>query len=280
MDAGALLSLAASGLLIGFVSGLVGVGGGVLMVPLLYFFYANPGWSGVDLPAELHAVVAHATSLFVIVPTAMIGTWAYHRARVVDWRAALPMAAFSVGAALLTTRLTPLLPAQGLKLGFGLFLLASGLNLLRPLPLREIPPTRSHLWLGAMGGIAVGVISALLGVGGGIVAIPILVYVMGLGLEKVAATSMAVIIFTATAAVVGYAASGPSNLAMPSGSVGYIHYLAGLPIMVGSVVAVSTGARVNQRLSTRTLRILFGLVFIALGVRLAVENFRALPGLG
>jgi uncharacterized protein len=249
------------------------------MVPLLYFFYGHPGWSGVQLAAELHAVVAHATSLFVIVPTAIVGTWAYHRARVVDWRAALPIAAFSVGAAVLTTRLTPMLPAEGLKLGFGLFLLASGLNLLRPLPLRAVEHPRPHLWLGAAGGIAVGVISALLGVGGGIVAIPILVYVMGLSLEKVAATSMAIIVFTATAAVIGYAASGPA-LPMPDGSVGYVHYLAGLPIMVGSMVAVTTGARVNQRLSTRTLRVLFGMVFILLGLRLVVENFRALPGLG
>jgi uncharacterized protein len=85
VDAGALLSLAASGILIGFVSGLVGVGGGVLMVPLLYFFYAHPGWSGIILPGELHAVVAHATSLFVIVPTAILGTWSYHRANLVEW---------------------------------------------------------------------------------------------------------------------------------------------------------------------------------------------------
>jgi uncharacterized protein len=249
------------------------------MVPLLYFFYGHPAWGGVQLAAELHAVVAHATSLFVIVPTAILGTWAYHRARLVDWRAALPIAAFSMGAALLTTRLTPMLPAEGLKLGFGLFLLASGLNLLRPLPLRALDQPRPHLWLAAVGGIAVGVISALLGVGGGIVAIPILVYAMGLGLEKVAATSMAIIVFTATAAVIGYALTGPT-LPMPDGSVGYIHYLAGLPIMLGSLVAVGTGARVNQRLSTRALRILFGVVFILLGLRLVVENFRALPGLG
>jgi uncharacterized membrane protein YfcA len=68
---------------------------------------------------------------------------------------------------------------------------------------------------------------------------------------------------------------------MPTGSIGYIHYLAGLPILAGSILAVRLGARVNQRLSTRaSLRLIFGLFFLALGLRLVIANFRALPGLG
>jgi uncharacterized protein len=250
------------------------------MVPLLYFFYGHPGWSGAVLPDDLHAVVAHATSLFVIVPTAILGTWSYHRAGVVAWRVALPMAAFSVVAALLATRVAPLVPAEGLKLGFGTLLTASGIQLLRPRQLKPDRVVHSHLWLGAVGGLAVGALSALLGVGGGIVAIPILVYVVGLRLEKVAATSMAIIVFTAAAAVVGYATSSPGGELMPVGSLGYIHYVAGLPIMATSMLSVRLGARVNQRLSTRVLRLLFGTFFILLGLRLVVENFRALPGLG
>lgn len=272
MDAGALLSLAASGLLVGFVSGLIGVGGGVLIVPLLYFFYAHPAWSGVGLGPDLQAVVSHATSLFVIVPTAIVGTWTYHRAGAVAWRVALPIALFSILAALATTQLTPRVPGDALKLLFGVFLLVSGLQLLRPRRMAEREVGRPRLWVGALAGVAVGMVSALLGVGGGIVAIPILVYGVGLGLEKVAATSLAIIVFTAAAAVVGYAAVGPGPGAMPVGSVGYIHYLAGLPILVGAMVSVGAGARMNQRLETRSLRLLFGLAFILLGLRLAVAN--------
>jgi uncharacterized protein len=250
------------------------------MVPLLYFFYGHPAWSGVLLPAEMHAVVAHATSLFVIVPTAILGTWAYHRAGMVAWRAALPMAASSMVAAFLTTRLTPQVPAEALKLAFGLVLLASGVQLLRPRHLKPDTPVHPRVWIGALAGLAVGAFSALLGVGGGIIAIPILVYVMGVRLEKVAATSMAIIVFTATAAVVGYAAAGSVPAGMPTGSIGYIHYHAGLPILAGSVLAVRAGARVNQRLSTRHLRLVFGILFLLLGLRLIVENVTALPGLG
>jgi uncharacterized protein len=280
VDVGALLSLAASGLLIGFVSGLVGIGGGVLIVPLLYFFYAEPGWSGVLLDDELHAVVAHATSLFVIVPTAVLGTWTYHRAGAVAWRAALPMAVFSMVAAVVATRITPMVPAAGLKLGFGMLLTVSGLQLLFSRRAPPDPAAATHIWLGATAGLAVGVLSALLGVGGGLIAIPILVHVMGVGLEKVAATSLAIVVFTAAAAVVGYASSGPGPGLMPPGSIGYIHYVAGIPILATTVISVRLGARVNQRLSVGTLRLMFGIFFILLGLRLVIQNFGALPGLG
>ena len=274
-----LLSLAASGLAVGFLAGLVGVGGGVLIVPLLYFFYGHPAWGGTTLPSELHAVVSHATSLFVIVPTSILGAWTYHRAGLVAWRAALPIAVTSVAAALLASQVTASIPGPALKLAFGLLLVVSGARLLREGRLPE--PNESgetHLAVAALGGVAVGALSALLGVGGGIVAIPILVYLVGLPLEKVAATSMGIIVLTALAGVAGYAVGNPP--AMPPGSLGYIHVVAALPITVGALVAVRVGARVNQSLDTKRLRMLFGLVFMLLGLRLVVGNLGVLPGIG
>jgi uncharacterized membrane protein YfcA len=62
--------------------------------------------------------------------------------------------------------------------------------------------------------------------------------------------------------------------------VGYVHVLVGLPILVGALAAVRLGARVNQSLDTRRLQLLFGLVFVLLGIRLVLENLMAAPGLG
>jgi uncharacterized membrane protein YfcA len=276
-----LLTLAGSGLAIGFLSGLVGIGGGVLIVPLLYFVYGHAGWSGFALPHGLQAVVAHATSLFVIVPTSALGTWTYHRSGAVAWRAALPIAGFSAVAALGGSQLAPMIPTPFLKLGFGVLLLVSGLRLVRGGDGADAPGGgRPHLVVGAVSGAAVGLMSSLLGVGGGIVAIPILVYFVGLELQKVAATSMAIIVFTATAAVVGYAVAGSGEPGLPAGSVGYVHILAALPILAGALAAVSLGARVNQRMNTRRLRLIFGILFLVLGARLAIQNVAAIPGLG
>ena len=275
-----LLTLAGSGLVIGFLSGLVGIGGGVLIVPLLYFFYGHAGWSGVAVAPELQAVVAHATSLFVIAPTSALGTWTYHRAGAVAWRSALPIAAASVVAAFLTSQLAPGIPAPVLKLGFGVLLLVSGARLVRSDDVEPRARGGARWGVAVMAGSAVGIMSALLGVGGGIIAIPILVYFVRLRLQKVAATSMAIIAFTALAAVAGYAVAGAGETGLPTGSVGYVHYLAGLPILAGALLAVSLGARVNQGLDTRKLRILFGALFLLLGVRLVVQNVLAIPGVG
>lgn len=275
-----LLTLAGSGVVIGFLSGLVGIGGGVLIVPLLYFFYGHAGWSGVEVATELHAVVAHATSLFVIAPTSALGTWTYHRAGAVAWRSALPIAAFSVIAALTGSQLAAHVPAPLLKIAFGALLLVSGVRLLRPRESVPPPIGRSRIAVGAVAGLAVGLLSALLGVGGGIIAIPILIYFVGLELDKVAASSMAIIVFTALAAVVGYGFAGLGEAGLPPGSIGYVHVLAGLPILAGALIAVSAGARANQRLDAEKLRLLFGGLFIVLGLRLLIQNIPALTALG
>ena len=277
MTIGVLLALAGAGLAVGFLSGLVGIGGGVLIVPLLYYFYGHPGWSGVPVPAHLEAVLAHATSLFVIVPTSALGTWTYHRAGAVAWRAALPIALVSVLAAVAGSLVAPLVPVPLLKLGFGVLLVLSGLRLLRPGTSDAGPTGRSGIWTGAVAGVAVGFMSALLGVGGGIIAIPILVYLIGLPLDKVAATSMAIIVFTATAGVITYAVVGAGEAGLPPWSFGYVHAGAGLPILVGSLVAVRMGARANQRMDDGRLRMLFGALFILLGARLILQNAGILP---
>ncbi|MGH7545677.1 MAG: TSUP family transporter, partial [Gemmatimonadota bacterium] len=73
------LAALAVGLLAGGMSGLLGIGGGVVMVPFLYLLLAHPEWSGIAAAPGREAVLAHATSLFVIIPTSLRGAWLYHR---------------------------------------------------------------------------------------------------------------------------------------------------------------------------------------------------------
>jgi uncharacterized membrane protein YfcA len=270
MTATAVVTLLIAGLGTGFLA--------VLMVPLLYLYYETPSWAPVAVDPGIHAALAHATSLFVIVPTAIGGTLVYQRSGMVEWRAALPMAAGSVVAAVVGARVALLLPDPWLKLGFGLFLVASGVQLF----LRRAAPSGSHArlaWPALVGsGVAAGFFSALLGVGGGLVAIPLLIYATRLPLQRVAATSLAVVVFAASAGVLGGGTSGLHAAELPPTSLGYVDLGAGLPILAGALLSVPLGARVNQRLPTRRLQRVFAWILLALGLQIVVTNVLAALG--
>jgi uncharacterized membrane protein YfcA len=277
------LALVASlffGAIVGLVSGLVGVGGGIVMVPFLYLLFAYPEWSGIDIPPALQAVVAHATSLFVIVPTAVAGILSYQRSGLVAWRVALPMAGTAVLAAMLGVQVAIRLPPEVLKAGFGGFLLASGLNLLRRSH-REgggKEPGGTEVFLAVLGGLLIGFVTSLLGVGGGIVGIPILIYLMKLEMRKVAATSLGIVVFSAFVASGTYWVAGWDHPELPGGSLGYIFAPVGLALLPGAVLTARYGARLNQRLNPGALKVLFGLVFLLVGLRLFLGNIAAALG--
>ena len=113
------LAAMAVGLLAGRMSALTGIGGGVIVVPFLYFFLSQPELSGAQPPNET-AVVAHATSLLVMVPISTRGAWLCRRAGLIDWRSASWVGALL--AVPLGTRFQQKLPAQALHWLFaGLF---------------------------------------------------------------------------------------------------------------------------------------------------------------
>lgn len=279
MAPAAVVTVFAVGLAVGLLSGLVGIGGGVLIVPFLYFYYAHPALFGVEAAAETATVVAHATSLFVIVPTAFRGTLAFHRAGLVVWRAVWPIGLASVVAAVAAARIATLLPPQALRVAFGVLLVVSGVRLAFRRSAEEVPRPAHELRLSLpvtiAAGATVGVFSALLGVGGGIVAIPLLMYAVGVDVRRVAATSMGIVAITSAAGMLAYAVGGMGAAGRPPWSVGYVDVAVGTVMFLGALVSVPWGAALNQRLNPRTLAYVFAALFVLLGGRLVLENLGA-----
>ena len=245
----------------------------MVLVPSLYLLFSMPALSGMHLDPGSHVVVAHATSLFVIIPTAIVGTVSYHRAGLIEWRVVFPMAAGAIVGSVLGARLAVDLPSEVLKGMFGAVLVVVGARLLRPSTTpaaeRGRRALRTHPALGGLLGVAVGLLSALLGVGGGLLAIPFLIYVVRLEIGKVASSSLAIVIFAALGGVIGYTVLGWGNIALPPTTLGYVLYPAGLAMVPGAVFSVRWGARINQRMGVRLLHSLFALFFIILGLRFA-----------
>lgn len=276
MSAVALLALFGVGLLVGFAAGLIGIGGGVLIVPFLYFFYSHPSWGGFPLREELHVPVAHATSLLIIVPTAMRGTLSYAKSRLIVPEIAMPMATGAFAGGVIGARIAISLRPELLKFLFGIFLVAFALQLAFRKQREVHGELRHSLLLMLATGMSVGILSGLMGVGGGILALPLLMYVLHVDIRRAASTSLAIVGAAALSSVFTYALSGLHIEGMPTGSIGYVHVAAAVPILIGSVISVHWGTKANQTMHTRALRWLFAAFFLLMGAKFVVENLAVL----
>ncbi len=255
------------------VAGLVGVGGGIVMVPVLYLLLSNPEWAGIALEPQFQVVVAHATSLFVAIPISISAVVAYKRADLVVWQLSVPLGLGAAAGAVAGAQVAVSLPPELLKALFGVLLVAAGVRLLRSKKkqgggdLRQLHPA---LILSL--GLGIGFIASMLGVGGGIVAIPFLIYLLRIPLAKVASTSMGMVMFVTIAATISYGLAGFRVGDLGPWMAGFVYAPAGLALMPGAVVGARLGARLNQRMNVRTLQIMFAVVFVILGLRLSVLN--------
>ena len=258
----------AVGVLVGLISGLTGIGGGVLMVPFLYVLYAQ-----LAVPSSEATVLAHATSLAVIVPTAVRGLLSYRGHGLVRWREAMTLAAAAAVSAVLAARLAVHVPSQALRSGFGIFLLVVAADLLLRRERVGAQPLegRASTLYAILVGLPVGALSALLGVGGGVVATVGMYYVLRLRFEAIAPTSLAVIVVTAAAGSLSYLLA-PAG-ALPFGwVVGRVDFGHALPLAIGSVAAAPLGVRLNRRMPVLMLRRVFALVLLLVGTDLVWRN--------
>ncbi len=271
MTAGALAASAAFGLFSGALAGLFGIGGGAVIVPFLYALLGAPEWSGIALPAGETAVVAHATSIAVILPASLSALWGYHRSGGVPWSIVVRMGSAAAVAAVVASRLAPHLPEAALRGGFTIFLVAVGLRMLldrRGADLRALQEERRGDGLLVLGGLASGALASLLGVGGGMVAIPFLVYAVRIDVRHLAAASMGVVATSAAAGALGYGLARPAT-ALPWGAVGYIFVPVAVALIPGAMLGARLGVRLNRRLDAHRLRVAFAWLLLVLAARLA-----------
>lgn len=253
----------AVGAALGFLAGLLGIGGGMLMVPFMMHLLGQRGIA----PAYL-VKVAIATSLTTILFTSMSSVRAHHRLGAVRWDLAWLLAPGIVCGALVGAQLVGLAPARLMEIGFGAFLVYTAQSMLRARSpaatgavAQESLPGRASLFrFGAL----VGAISSIVGAGGAFLTVP---YLSGRGLriQNAVATSAACGFPVAMGGAIGYAWAG-RNLDIGPGMLGFI-YLPGLLAMsAASVMTAPLGARVAHRTNTAVLKRIFGGSLLALGL--------------
>ena len=260
----ALALYAATGVFSGFLAGLLGIGGGMIIVPaLLWSFHLQ----GISTDVSTHMAVG--TSLASILLTSISSVRTHHQHGNVDWPL---MAKLSLGLMLgswLGAQIAHALPARTLQVIIAVFALWTGQHLLRGRKAQadDRPvPGRTGL---IVSGSVIGTASAIFGIGGGSLSVPYLVH-HGLRMQRAVGSAAAGGFPIALAGSIGYLYAGWSEPGLPVGSTGYIYWPALVGLSLTSLVSASVGAHAAQRLPAAKLKRIFGVLLIAVGVQFLV----------
>lgn len=242
-----------AGAFAGLLSGLFGVGGGIVIVPILAFLFI-----GLHFP-ETHLMhLALGTSLATIVLTSISSARAHHRKGNVNWPVVRQIAPAVIIGTLLGTLVAAQLHSIWLKLVFALFILVVATQLLldfTPSSHRQLPGRMGISVIGAL----IGVVSSLVGIGGGTLSVPFLIYCNS-DARSAIGTSAAIGLPIATAGTLGYVLTGLSSPHLPELSLGFIYLPAFAGIALASIFTAPLGATLAQRLPIHTLKRLFALL--------------------
>jgi uncharacterized membrane protein YfcA len=256
-------ALAAAGIGGGLLAGLLGVGGGIIIVPALDFALEA---AGIDGQVAMH--VAVATSMATIVPTSISSTRSHARRGSVDFaivkRWGPAIVAGSLAGALAASRLD----GKVLAAVFGVVALLSALKMLLPLDrvvLRSSLPTGLG---GAAIPAAIGAISSMMGIGGGTMSVPAMT-LCGEPVHKAVGTAAAIGLWISVPATLGYlVARGPAPGSLPPLTVGYVSLLGFALIAPLSWVVAPLGARLAHSLDRRRLSAAFGVFLLIVAARM------------
>lgn len=251
----------AIGMAVGFLAGLLGIGGGMVMVPMLVFVFTAKGF-----PAAHMMHLALATALATIVFTSLSSVRAHHRHGGVDWAVARAMAPGILAGSLVAALAAGFIPTRPLAVFFTGFMFYAAAQMfveIRPRPARQLPGPAGLVAAGA----GIGAISSVLAAGGAFLSIPFLAW-CNLPLKRAIGTAAANGFPIAVAGTVGYVLQGMRVPELPQWSLGYVHLPALLLIVAASVPMAPLGARLAHRLPVRRLRVVFALMLFALGLRM------------
>src|SRR5437899_55240 len=253
----------AMGAAVGFVSGMFGIGGGFLMTPLLIFIGITPA-------VAVASVASH------IAASSFSGAISYWRRRAIDPALAVVLlSGGTVGTALGVWTFTQLRALGQLDL-----MIWEGLRAMMRTRRGVTPARRSHGWIHGLPlkmrfkrskiylsvipvvlvGIVIGFIGAVMGIGGGFILVPIMIYLLRVPTSTVVGTSMVLTLVTMTFATLLHAVTNH-----------LVDVVLALILMVGGVTGAQFGARAGQKIRGEQLRLLLGLLVLAVGIRFAIE---------
>lgn len=245
----------------GFFAGLLGIGGGIILVPALLVVFQATGF-----PEAYMFQTALGTSMATIVLTALSSLRAHHARGAVRWPVVLNFTPGVLLGTALGTFIVRHVSTEALTLVFASFVLFVALQMgvgFTPSPGRSLPGRAGQILAASI----IGMISALVAVGGGAMTVPFLLW-RRVPVREAIGTSAAVGLPIALGGTLGYVINGWTVEGLPSGSLGFVYLPALVWTMIAAALSAPLGARAAHRLPGRTLRRVFAVVLAIIAVRM------------
>ncbi len=258
------------GIAVGFLGGFLGVGGGIVMIPLL-IFWAFPA---LHVPPGVAVHLAFGTSLAIIIPTSLSSSYAHSRAGNVTWRIVAALVVTGLPASFFGSTLAAFTSGPLLKTLFGALMVALScqmfLQKVKAKESQEHAPPRifSFLFLGLL----VGLFSGFFGIGGGTVAVPLMVRFFGISIHRAVGISISFVLFASLVGTLGYILHGWGHPNLPPYSIGYVHGLTWVLAAVPSILFAQWGAQAARKTKPLRLRRAFALLLGIVGIRMLWDS--------
>ncbi len=253
--------LAAASAIAGFLAGLLGIGGGIVMVPALYFAF---GAIGVAAEYQMHLSVA--TALAVIVPTGAMSAWSHHKRGGVDRAIIRQWGVWIVSGAIAGSLIAAELESRSLVIFFGAMAGLMGLKMILPLDGRVIGQRLPQGPAGAPLPFLIGGFSSVMGIGGATFSVPVLT-LFSVPLLRAVGTASLLGFLIALPSAFSYMISGHGVENLPPGSIGFVNLIAFATAAPVSMAMAPLGAKVAHAIPRRALSIVFGIALIVTSVR-------------
>lgn len=249
------------GAFVGFFAGLLGVGGGGIMVPVLTTMFAAQGF-----PHEHLVHVALGTSMAAIVMTSISSLRAHHAHGAVRWDIVRGITPGVLIGTFAGTFVASRIDSAPLAIFFGCFMAYVSLQMIlnvKPKPSRELPGLPGLVGVGGV----IGGVSALVAIGGGSLSVPFMTW-CNVKMQNAIGTSAAIGLPIALAGAAGYLINGWGSAGLPDWSVGYVYLPALIAVSLVSMFTAPLGARLAHRLPVATLKKVFAGVLIVLSLKM------------
>jgi len=265
MDVTGLVLLLLMGCIAGFLAGFFDLEGGIILVPLLLYYFLSIGISSL---VATH--LTFGTCLLTVIFASLFAAYQHSRKRHVLWRAVLMISAGSVIGVLIGTGIAAGLQGRSLQRIFAIVAVYAAIRLLaeskRPKEDPQLSP--SPVVLGLIG-LVTGLVSPLAGVGGGVLSIPMMNYFAKFPLKKALGTSSAAGGIIAIASTIGYIVKGWENPLLPPHTWGFVDYFYAAPIIVGTLPFTRLGASAAQRDKFQMLRKACAVFLLVVAMKMA-----------